>query len=57
VIYLLDSDTLSNLLRPAPPLVLMRRLDATPSEDQSTPSITVGELYYGARRREGAEKR
>src|SRR5947209_7676257 len=47
--YLFDTDTLSNLLRRAPSPVLVRRLAITPSEEQCTSSITVGELYYGAR--------
>ncbi|MHB8575604.1 MAG: PIN domain-containing protein [Dehalococcoidia bacterium] len=48
--YLFDTDILSNLLRRAPSLELIRRLAATPPEEQCTSSITVGELYYGARR-------
>jgi tRNA(fMet)-specific endonuclease VapC len=48
--YLLDTDTVSNLLRRAPSLILVRRLAATSIDDQATSSITFGELYYGARR-------
>jgi tRNA(fMet)-specific endonuclease VapC len=48
--YLLDTDTLSDLLRRAPRPALVRRLAATPPEDQATSSITLGELLYGARR-------
>lgn len=48
--YLFDTDILSNLLRRMPSPLLVRRLATTPAEDQSTSSITVGELYYGARR-------
>jgi tRNA(fMet)-specific endonuclease VapC len=48
--YLLDTDTLSNLLkrRSSPPL--LGRLAAVPAADQFTSSITVGELVYGAMR-------
>jgi len=48
--YLFDTDILSNLLRRAPSPALIRRLALTPVEEQATSSITVGELYYGARR-------
>jgi tRNA(fMet)-specific endonuclease VapC len=48
--YLFDTDTVSNLLRPAPSPVLLRRLATTPVEDQAVSSITLGELYFGARR-------
>jgi tRNA(fMet)-specific endonuclease VapC len=53
--YLFDTDTLSSLLRRAPPLFLLRRLALTPLEEQCTSSITVGELHYGAQRRLGSE--
>jgi tRNA(fMet)-specific endonuclease VapC len=46
--YLFDTDTLSELLRRAPRPALLRRLAATPLEEQTTSSITVGELLYGA---------
>src|SRR5207302_6771791 len=48
--YLFDTDILSNLLRLSPSPSLLRRLALTPAEEQATSSITVGELYYGARR-------
>jgi tRNA(fMet)-specific endonuclease VapC len=48
--YLFDTDILSNVLRRAPSPSLLRRLALTPVEEQATSSITVGELYYGARR-------
>ncbi len=48
--YLFDTDTISELLRPAPSLELIRRLATTPPEDQATSSITLGELLYGALR-------
>jgi len=48
--YLFDTDVLSNLLRRAPSHALLRRLALTPVAEQATSSITLGELYYGARR-------
>ncbi len=48
MIYLLDTDILSNLLKPAPPTALIVRLAAVPAAEQATSSITVGELIYGA---------
>jgi tRNA(fMet)-specific endonuclease VapC len=48
--YLFDTDILSNLLRRAPSPSLLRRMAITPVGDQATSSITVGELFYGARR-------
>lgn len=48
--YLFDTDVLSNLLRRAPNPGLIRRLAATPSGEQATSAITLGELLYGARR-------
>lgn len=48
--YLFDTDTLSNLLRRAPQPGLIRKLAATPAEEQATSSVTLGELLYGAHR-------
>ena len=48
--YLLDTDILSNLLRPTPSTSLISKLAATPLERQFTSSITLGELVYGALR-------
>ena len=48
--YLLDTDTLSNLLRRAPSPSLIARRAAVPPERQFTSSITLGELIYGAYR-------
>jgi predicted nucleic acid-binding protein len=50
--YLLDTDTLSNLLRKSPSLTLIAKLAAVPVEQQFTSSITLGELFYGAYRLE-----
>lgn len=48
--YLLDTDTLSGLIKRTPPTSLVSRLARVPPEQQFTSSITVGELVYGARR-------
>lgn len=48
--YLFDTDILSDLLRRAPQPALVRRLAATPPDEQATSSITLGELLYGAHR-------
>lgn len=50
--YLLDTDILSNLVRRTPSAALVARLAAVPREERFTSSITVGELFYGAHRRE-----
>jgi predicted nucleic acid-binding protein len=48
--YLLDTDTLSNLLKRAPSTTLIAKLVSMPSEQRFTSSITLGELVYGAHR-------
>ncbi|HLW48743.1 MAG TPA: type II toxin-antitoxin system VapC family toxin [bacterium] len=48
--YLFDTDTISNLIRPTPSPALIRRLAAVPPDRQFTTAITVGELAYGAYR-------
>lgn len=53
--YCLDTDVISAVLKPAPPLHLIRRLAVTPAECQFTTAITVGELIYGAARRGNAQ--
>jgi tRNA(fMet)-specific endonuclease VapC len=49
--YCFDTDVLSAIMRPDPPLDLIRRLSAVPLDLQFTTAITVGELLYGAARR------
>lgn len=49
--YCFDTDVVSALLRADPPLRLVRRLAATPVEEQCTTAITVGELVYGVEKR------
>ena len=48
--YLLDTDILSNLMKPRPSMTLIAKLVSVPSEEQFTSSITLGELIYGAHR-------
>lgn len=48
--YLIDTDTISNLLRKGPFPGLLRKLAGLPAEQQFVSTITVGELIYGAYR-------
>lgn len=48
--YLLDTDTLSSLLKRRPSTGLIVKLASIPPEQQFTSSITIGELIYGAHR-------
>jgi tRNA(fMet)-specific endonuclease VapC len=48
--YLLDTGTLAELLRAAPPATLVRRLSQVPSRDRWTTVITVSQLLVAARR-------
>jgi tRNA(fMet)-specific endonuclease VapC len=48
--YLLDTDTLSSLMRPEPSVRLQARLAKAPVADQATSSITLGELLFGCER-------
>lgn len=48
----LDTDAVSDLMRPRPSPVLLARLADTPVDEQATTSITVGELAYGAHKSE-----
>lgn len=52
--YCFDTDVLSAVMRPAPPLHLIRRLAQIPAEEQFTTAVTLGELLYGASRRGSA---
>jgi len=49
-LFLLDTDTLSSLLKRRPSQHLVTRLALVPPERQFTSAITCGELVYGARR-------
>ena len=48
--YLLDTDTVSNSLKPVASPMLIRRAAETAPADQAISSITLGELLYGAHR-------
>ncbi len=48
--FLFDTDTLSNILKPNPSPNLLVRLATTALDEQYTTSITVGEMVYGAHR-------
>ncbi len=50
--YCFDTDTLSAVIRRNPPLHLIRRLAQVPADEQATTTITLGELLYGAARRD-----
>ncbi len=46
----LDTDIVSDLMRPRPAPQLVERLAETAASEQATTAITIGELAYGARR-------
>jgi predicted nucleic acid-binding protein len=52
--YCLDTDVVSAAIKPAPHLGLIRRAAAVPATEQFVTAITVGELVYGAARRDSA---
>lgn len=45
----LDTDALSELMRPRPASRLVARLERVPAAEQATTAITLGEIAYGAR--------
>lgn len=49
--YCFDTDALSATIRREPSLALIRRLAQVPPSEQFTTAITMGELLYGAARR------
>jgi tRNA(fMet)-specific endonuclease VapC len=53
--YCFDTDTLSAVIRRDPPLHLVRRLAQVPPTEQTTTTINLGELLYGAAKR-GSER-
>ncbi len=56
VMYLFDTDTISNIFKKSPSLKLIQRLkDLDPSE-QYISSITIAEIVYGARKGPHTEK-
>jgi tRNA(fMet)-specific endonuclease VapC len=50
--YLFDTDTISAVLRPRPHLGVARRLATVAADEQFTSAITLGELLFGALRRQ-----
>ncbi len=50
--YCFDTDVLSATMRRDPHLPLIRRLAAIPPAEQFTTAITMGEMLYGAARRD-----
>lgn len=54
--YLLDTDTLSELMRRNPNGALVAKVARTRPEEQFTSAINLGELVYGALRSSRAEK-
>lgn len=50
--YCFDTDVLSATMRRQPSLPLIRRLAQIPPPEQFTTAITMGELLYGAARRD-----
>lgn len=57
--FCFDTDVISAVMRASPPLHLVRRLALLPAEQQTTTSVTLGELLYGAARKksENLERR
>src|SRR6266542_3303605 len=53
--YLFDTDTISAVLRPRPDLGVARRLATVAAAEQFTSAITLGELLFGALRRQRAD--
>ena len=51
IAYCFDTDVLSAVMRRDPPMHLVRRLAATPPDEQATTAVTLGELLYGAAKR------
>jgi len=50
-VYCFDTDALSATVRREPSLALIRRIARVPASQQFTTAITMGELLYGAARR------
>ena len=48
--FLFDTDTLSQIMKREPSASLLARMDATPSDEQFTSAITIGEIVFGAQR-------
>ncbi len=46
--YLFDTDTISNIVKPQPSLALLHRLAKIPKNQQYLSTITISEIVYGA---------
>lgn len=55
--YCFDTDVLSATMRREPSLPLIRRLAQVPPPEQFTTAVTLGELLYGAARRDSERLR
>jgi tRNA(fMet)-specific endonuclease VapC len=55
--YLLDTDTLSDLIKPRPSAALSVKVMTVPLAQQFTSSVTLGELFYGAYRLQNGRAR
>jgi tRNA(fMet)-specific endonuclease VapC len=53
--YLLDTDVISWTMRRQPHLGVARRIAAIPANEQFTSAISLGELLFGAHRRDRAD--
>ena len=49
-VFCFDTDVISAVMGPVPPMHLVRRLARTPVAEQCTTAITLGEVLYGAAR-------
>lgn len=56
-VYCFDTDVLSATMRREPSLPLIRRLAQIPPPEQFTTAVTLGELLYGAARRDSERLR
>ncbi|NCC50204.1 MAG: type II toxin-antitoxin system VapC family toxin [Spartobacteria bacterium] len=46
--YLFDTDTITNILKPRPSAALLKRLEVISTDDQFISTITISEIVYGA---------
>lgn len=54
--YLIDTDTLSNIVKKKPSEVLIKKLREIPSRFQYTTAINIGEIYFGAYKSDRKDK-
>ncbi len=53
--FLFDTDVITNILKPKPSPILMKRLSETPSDHQFISVVTISEIVYGACKSERKE--